>query len=141
MADISGINSGDTLSFSLHTSVLPDVYKNVKVLAADVSYEVAMGFDDVAAKHANIISTLPEGTPNDPSAYPYLYVETIDGQRICVGSTWIKEPIEKVTACTIEATINNVGTGDVEKIRKALNGYGYTEITITVKSKTSLESL
>lgn len=80
MADISGLKMGQVVSFKLHTKLISDIFTNVKVLGI-VGFEVASAFEDVAAVHANIYSTLPEGTPEGAEDYDYLYVETIDGQR------------------------------------------------------------
>lgn len=129
MASLSGINTGQIVTFKLFTKYIPDVYKNVKVLGI-MSFEIASQFTDVSAIHANIISTLPEGTPKNAEDYQYLYVELIDGTRQCVGETWIADNITVVSAITIHVKIHDGSTGDLPTLRKALNGYGFTNFEI-----------
>ncbi|AQT28146.1 hypothetical protein pVa21_205 [Vibrio phage pVa-21] len=139
MADISGLKMGQVVSFKLHTKLISDIFTNVKVLGI-VGYDVATAFEDVAAVHANIYSTLPEGTPENAEDYDYLYVETIDKQRKVVGVPWIKDPISVVDSATIRVTLNNATTSDVEKVRNALNAYGYIDLSIEVLSGSSIQS-
>ncbi len=129
MANIGGIQNGQTISFKLHTKLIADIYTNVKVLGV-ISYDIAIQFEDVAAQHANIIATLPDGTPKNPQDYDYLYVETIDKQRRAVGVPWIKDPIVVVDSASIRVTVNNATTADVEKVRDALNAYGYIDLDV-----------
>ena len=119
--------------------MISDIFTNVKVLGI-VGFEVASAFEDVAAIHANIYSTLPEGTPEGAEDYDYLYVETIDGQRKAVGVPWIKDPITLIDSATIRVTLSNSSTSDVEKVRDALNAYGFIDLSIEVISGSSIQS-
>lgn len=139
MADISGLKMGQVVSFKLHTKLISDIFTNVKVLGI-VGFEVASAFEDVVAIHANIYSTLPEGTPEGAEDYDYLYVETIDGQRKAVGVPWIKDPITLIDSATIRVTLSNSSTSDVEKVRDALNAYGFIDLSIEVLSGSSIQS-
>ncbi len=139
MADINTLKSGQVVSFKLHTKLISDIFTNVKVLGA-VGFDLANNIEDVAAIHANIYSTLPEGTPESPEDYDYLIVETIDGQRKAVGGPWIKDPITVVDSATIRVTLNNATTSDVEKVRNALNAYGFIDLSIEVLSGSSIQS-
>ena len=139
MADINALRSGQVVSFKLHTKLISDIFTNVKVLGS-VGFDLATLTEDVAAIHANIYSTLPEGTPENPQDYDYLIVETIDGQRKAVGAPWIKDPIPTVDSATIQVNVSNATTSDVEKIRDALNAYGYLDLEIKVISGSSIQS-
>lgn len=139
MADINSLKSGQVVSFKLNTNLIPDIFTNVKVLGV-VGFDLAINVEDVAATHANIYSTLPEGTPENPEDYDYLIVETIDGERKAVGGPWIRDPINLVDSASIRVVVNNATTADVEKVRDALNAYGYIDLSIDVISGSSIQS-
>jgi len=133
MADTSNIKSGMTVTFKLATKLIKDVYTNVTVKGI-VSFDIASAWDDVASQHANIFSTLPVGTPENPEDYEYLLVRTVDGETLAVGVPWISGDITVVTSATLRIPVNNASVADVEKVRTALNGYGYTDLTVEVLS-------
>lgn len=132
MADVSNLEPGQVLSFELNTKLLTSDYTTVK-LQSICSAPMARRISDIDAIHANIISTLPEGTPQSPDEYNYLIVELIDGDVRAVGVPWIKDPVRVVNKTEINVTVKNVDVSDSEMIRKALNAYGYADIIIEVK--------
>ena len=131
MADVSNLTPGQTISFELETKVLANEFKTCSYLG-QVSYELAVTFDDVDATHANIYSTLPTGTPNDPRQYNYILVKLPSGEKKPVGIPWIKDPVTVVETCIITAKIYDASVNDAEDIKRALNARGYSDITITV---------
>ena len=131
MADVSTLTPGQTITFELETKVLANEFKNC-VYLGQVTYELAVTYDDVDATHANIYSTLPAGTPNDPRQYNYILVKLPSGEKKPVGIPWIKDPVRVVTTCVITVKFYDGSINDANDVKRALNARGYNDFEITV---------
>lgn len=131
MADVSNLKPGMVLSFELQTKQLSSIYTNVTLLSiCDAS--LARLHEDVDAIHANIIATLPTGTPVSCDEYNFLIVRLIDGVVKAVGVPWIKDPIRIIERTDIVVTIKNTDVSDTEVISRALNAYGFSDFEIKI---------
>lgn len=129
MADVSKLTPGMVLNFELNTKLLPSVYTNVRLLSI-CSAMLARTYEDIDAIHANIIATLPAGTPASCDEYNFLIVKLINDEIKAVGVPWVKDPIQVVTRGDIVVTVKNVDVNDAEGISRALNAFGYSDFEI-----------
>lgn len=121
------------VSFSVYpTAVLNSQFKNVKVLGiidSTMARDLGTGVDEL---HANVFSSLPGGTPNDPDAYLYVRVEFANGSRKILGLPWIKESSIVVSNYTvINAKISGVKPSDWDQILALLGSNGYDQVELT----------
>jgi len=131
VANVSSLKPGQVLSFELLTNLLSNEYRNV-VLEGVVGYKQAKRIEDVDATHANIIGSLPQGTPKNAREYNYLHITMPDGSERAVGIPWIKDPINVVTKQIIVARINGSSIEDGDVVAKALRAYGFTDFQLEV---------
>lgn len=131
MADISSLSPGQVLSFELVTNLLASEYRNV-VLEAVVTYKQARKIEDVDATHANIIGSLPEGTPKSAREYNYLHITMPNGEERAVGIPWIKDPINVISTQIVDVRIRGKALDDADIVAKALRAYGFDDYEIKV---------
>lgn len=131
MPDISSLSPGQVLSFELLTNLLASEYRNV-VLEAVVGYKQARKIEDVDATHANIIGSLPPGTPKSARDYNYLHITMPNGEERAIGIPWIKDPINVITTQIIDVRIRGKSLDDAAIVAKALRAYGLDDFEITV---------
>jgi hypothetical protein len=131
MSTVYELRNGQTVTFKLHTKLLPDIYSRVTVLGVVAhSLAAAMSGDDVDAIHSNIYSTLPSGTPKNATDYDYLIVRTATGERKAVGVPWIIEPVTVVDQQGLRIIIPKASSADAEMIVRDLNSRGITDFSI-----------
>lgn len=120
-------------TFSLYPSYVFDTdFKNITALGV-VDYEIASKYADLYPLHAQVYSSLPNGTPNDPKAYDYLLLKTTAGNIMAIGIPWIKEStIVLIESRVIQVIIDGVSASDVQSIRNALVQNGYNQIDISL---------
>ena len=131
MADISSLKPGQVLSFELNTNLLASEYRNV-VLEAIITYRQARKIEDVDATHANIIGSLPEGTPKSAREYNYLHIVMPSGEERAVGIPWIKYPINVISTQIIDVRVRGMAVDDAAIVAKALRAYGFDDFEIKV---------
>lgn len=130
MADISKLTAGQFVSFDLATNVITADYRSVEVLAI-AGYAIASTYTDVDAIHANIIGTLPAGTPTSAKDYSYLICKLSTGDIRAVGAPWIRDPIKIVQNIIYNVQIRDGDMNSAEVIRKTLQSRGFQDFTIT----------
>ena len=85
--------TGDIVDFSLvQAGIYGDKRVEVKVIAGEIEYEAARGFDpQVANKHTALFPYFKEvvGNINDPRAYRYMIVMNSSGQTEVIGLPWV----------------------------------------------------
>lgn len=133
MLTVSQLPINASCSFQVYPSaVLGASFTGAKILAildADTCY--SLGFD-VASLHANVYPTLPEGTPNDYTAYSYVKFKLASGQVTVIGIPWIIDNTFQVsTNRTVNLSIDNVSDEDVNKILLALSANGYSAVKVS----------
>lgn len=119
-------------NFSVYpVNLLGDIFQNVTVMGI-LDEETARAFIDTVGRHKQFYPQLPEGTPNDWTAYNYLKLKLENGDTTVIGIPWIRQDtVVEVTAQQIKAVIPNVTVADIPKIRNALLSNGYTaEVTL-----------
>lgn len=124
------------VSFQVYPSALyGDIFKNC-VPTDQISAASGVKFGvDPEAEHAKVYPFLPSGTKDDARSYSWLVLTLEDGQQRVIGLPWIKvDTIVSVTVTNAVATIPGIGSGDVEKIRLALSGAGFQNVTIATTS-------
>lgn len=124
------LTPGSVVSFEVYpTSVLGNDFKNVTVKAildSETARTAVPGGFDAAALHANVYSSLPEGTPNNYTRYNYVKIAYPSGATAILGIPWIKAAsvVSKVVQRGV-FTIEPIGIADVAIIQQALAGAGY----------------
>lgn len=132
MAEKSDFEIGSIYSFTTHAPSLLGNFSNVSVDGIG-DHVVARGLIDPAALHTQVYSSLPDDVEDDYRSYYYILVTRTNGNRTAVGLPWIESSsIERVDKRKIVATVENVGTDDVERIRKILraNNYDVADVEI-----------
>jgi len=105
---------------------------NVKgVIAAQLDYQTALSFGNIATLHALALPNLPSGTSVDPSVYTYYLVNDGSPTRKVISSAWISGNPVQISNITINAVIQNATVADILKIQNLLLDNGYTAISVT----------
>lgn len=118
---------GNKVSFELWPATIIGTRFNNAVVKGTFTYDVASSFTDVAAQHANVFSTLPNGTPNDPAQYEYVMVQLENGQKEVLGIPWIKEStIELQTTNSLLVTFTNITPLDLSRLKNVHAANGFT---------------
>ncbi len=122
-----------TVTFQVYPSALyGDVFRNA-VPTDVVSARGAAKFGiDPEAEHAKVYPLLPSGSVEDNArSYNWLVLTLEDGTERVIGLPWIKvDTINVVETVNALVTIPGIGTGDIEKIRLAINSAGFNNFTI-----------
>ncbi len=135
--DYSKLEPGMVLNITPNTNLLADEYKSVR-LVATAGYEIASVYRNVEGLHANIYSSLPQGTIKDARELKYLIVSSTNGGTVggtattAIATAWI----ESYDIVTVNAFVVDVASGpvDAEKIiSEALQSRGITDFTIRRK--------
>lgn len=132
MSELSLENIGKTISFEVYpSSKLGDKYRNV-VLEGFLDYETAKLFDDINKLAVNVYPLLPEGTPKDYKQYKYVKVRHSNNAVSVLALEWINLDTvvaSKETIVTVQVSVDTLDA--VDRLRKTLQGSGFTNITIT----------
>ncbi len=127
---ITEVKPNQVINLELLTNVIQNKYTGVYVECI-ATYSMASKYADVAAIHANIVSTLPEGTPKDPTAFSYL-IGTMNNEQVVLGLPWINPDVTLVEAVRIRVEFANADMTMVDDIKNALNSRLLTDYTIEV---------
>jgi PKD repeat protein len=115
-------------------AVLGNGYQDVEVLAI-LDYDSANAYINAAVLHASVYPSLPQGTPNDYTAYPYLKIRTNSGKATAVGLPWIIDSSYQVqNAAKMTIVLDSVSPEDQENVRIALSSIGLSNFTITLSA-------
>ncbi len=117
----------DVVSFSLYdNTTIGTVFSRVRIIGV-VDYDTASNAIDPVALHEDIITNLPEGSIDDPTAYSYLKVQMENGNKTFIGMPWINmSTLERVGSSKLQLTIDEVNSDDVPRILAALTSNGFT---------------
>jgi hypothetical protein len=129
---------GTIVSFNLYpAAILGTGYTNAKVLAIlDSGTAAVLGYD-VAARHANVFSTLPSGVPNDFTAYSYLKLLLATGDTTVIGIPWIiQSSLVVASVSSIQFTVQNITPSDQNTILQVLSAAGFKAVGMRVVSQT-----
>jgi hypothetical protein len=135
MLATSTIVLGSIVNFSQYApAIIGQGYVGATVLAI-LDWESAQAYINPATVHASVYPSLPGGTPNDFTAYPYLKIKTASGQTTAVGFPWIIDSSYQVqTAAKLTIVVDSVSPSDQNNIKAALSALGFTNATITITS-------
>lgn len=135
MISTSVIVLGSYVNFSLYApAILGAGYEQAKVLGI-LDYDSANALIPAAQLHASVYPTLPPGTPNDYTAYPYLKILTASGTKTAVGLPWIQDSSYVVNqAAKMTIVLDSVDPDDQNKVTQALNAIGLSNFTITLSA-------
>lgn len=127
---------GKVYTFTLHpTHVFDTSFKNVTLMGV-LNYEMASKYIDIYPLHAQVYSSLPNGTPNDPRSYSYILIKTSAGNTTVLGIPWINEgTIDLIESNTIQVLIGGVSAVDINRVKNCLiqNGYDQLDIKLIVE--------
>lgn len=119
------------ISFSLYApAVLGNGYQNAQVLGI-LTADDAVKYNPVATIHADIFPSLPAGTKDDYTSYPYLRLKLDDGNQVAIGLPWIIDS-SYVVNNTQKLTIVVASTtpDDQNRIKAALSALGIQNFTV-----------
>lgn len=124
------------VTFQIYPAALyGDVFRNctpTELVTANTARKMGI---DPEVDHAKAYPYLPTGAAQDnASSYKWLVVVLEDGTERIIGLPWIKvDTIVSVQVVNAVVTIPNIAQGDVEKIRLAISGQGFSNFTIETK--------
>lgn len=113
------IRAGMTINIVPATTLLQR-QMNVRVMGT-CGYELAESYDDIAARHANIFTTLTDkDIPNDVWSYEYLIFRGPDGKPQAWPDAWIDNitVVEKIRA---RIQTEHSSLDEIEKLRNYLD--------------------
>jgi hypothetical protein len=126
---------GLTYSFNVFpVALLGNNFQNVVVQAIlDAGTTQQLGVD-IQALAKQMYPLLPSGTPSDPTTYQYLKLQLASGASVILAVPWIDDSsVELVTQQTIVATISNVSSQDLSRIKLALVQNGYNNVSLALQ--------
>lgn len=92
MATIQDIAIGTKISFELYPSAqYGNNFQNVTLTAIFNSDIARMLGVDIIAANQQVYSSLPSGTPNDPTQYDYFQVKFSNGDSTILGTPWVRQ--------------------------------------------------
>ena len=90
--NLQEIPIGTVISFEVYPSA--QFGNNFQAVTLQATFNSALarmlGFDFIAANQ-QVYSTLPAGTPNDPTQYNYFQIKLASGETQILGIPWIRE--------------------------------------------------
>jgi hypothetical protein len=109
---------------------LSQTYRNMKVIASDVNFKIAVKFMDVMTIREQIIRETGKQLL-DPRIVSYTMFENEEGDTIVLANDWIDpKSINLVENIDLIMTIKNITTEDMINIKNVLNALGYNDIEI-----------
>lgn len=113
-------------------AIIGNGYDGAKVLAI-LDADSANQYINTATVHASIYPLLPAGTPDDPTAYPYLKLKLASGSVTAVGLPWIVDSSWVVQdRAKLTIVMDSVDPDDRNRITAALVALGFNDFTVTV---------
>lgn len=113
-------------------SILGTTFKEATCVAI-MDGETALRENDVISIHANVFPSLPVGTPNSYSGYPYVKFKLKTGQSMILGMPWIKEnTISLVETVNVQVTVKLNSISEADNVRRALVSNGITDFEIKI---------
>ena len=124
-------------SFEVYAApILGSSFANVTVLSS-MTEEIARSSGFATAEmHAQVFPFLPAeaNCPDDPTAYDYVLIKTLTGQKAFLGLPWIKaSSIIQVDGQTLTMSSEGLTASDVTKIRAAMAQMGYNGFTYNLR--------
>ena len=128
---LSSSHIGQLVSFDLHpVNIIRDRFEGVEILGV-FGFDIARQLSDVASMHYNVYNTLPQNTPNDPSAYNYVQVRFPNGTTTVLGLPWINESsISLEQAVTYQIDVFDCTIADREELARMLTANGRNRFAI-----------
>ena len=120
------------ISFSVYpVAIIGTKYQRVKLVGM-LDFESASMYKDIRPIHANIFSTLPAGTVDDPTNCMYWKVIMANGAVDIVGDPWI-DPTTIVLETNADYTFSftNMSPNDRNLAINALSAVGITPTAVT----------
>lgn len=132
MLNPNDIEIGSVVSFEMYPSLMIGAsYTRATVEGIINSSDAIKSGLDVQAVHRQVYPTLPDGVPNNATAYYYLKLKLLSGEHTVIGIPWIKaDTYEVVPSTTLRFTIPNVDVDDEAIIRTQLGALGYKMVEV-----------
>lgn len=133
MATASEFDIGHAYDFNTYAQALLGTFKNVTVVGI-ANHQTAQQYIDVAAKHAQVIGSVPEGEiSGDFRKYYYLIVQYSNGQTTALGLPWIRSDSISLKG-TLDAVIrlSDVKADDYTDIKRALSAAGFNVTSVEI---------
>lgn len=135
MISSSAFKPDGKYSFEVYpAALLPTDFSNITVLGV-INERLARKFIATRELHANYYPMLPEGTPNDATAYSYLHIMLATGVETVVGLAWIKpDSVKSTTWNTYDVTVQTSDPDAANRIRLALVSNNFNDIEIKARA-------
>lgn len=120
----------DTISFNTRApAILGTRFDRVKVLGVLDSQSAAQLGVDVVGMHRNIFPLLPQGTPDDIDAQPYLKIQLPSGTITAISMAWMNlDTVTVFESTSAQFTVSDIGPADIERIVNILKANGYNSV-------------
>lgn len=131
MLSLSNITLNSVVSFELYAeSILGINRRNVKILGI-LDAQDASRYIEPVTMHAAVYASLPDDTPNDFSAYPYLKIKLESGETEAIGLPWIRdESYEEIALSDLQLRLNNISPSRRADLMNLLAANGFNAVDV-----------
>lgn len=110
---------------------LGGLHRSMKVEAI-MDAATAQTLRDVEGIHDSILPILPPGTPSRTSDLVFYKFRTLQNDMVVLADAWIDQTsVQEVTTITIQATIYNASSADIQRVREAISLLNFTSFDVT----------
>lgn len=119
-----------TYSFDIYPkNYFENDFDNVTVVGV-FDYSTAVKFADIDTIHAAIRNSVPH-IPDSPNDYTYIQFEGKSGNRVILGTPWIKnDTIKNIDSKKIIIEVSDVSADNIKDISAALSQNGFDNFKI-----------
>lgn len=120
-----------TYSFdTLAPAILGSQFLNA-TMVGELSYELAMGRENVALKYRQIFPALPPGTTDSPTKARYFVFKTESGELTVLCDQWINlATVTEIKAVNFTVYFVQGQPEDIIVVRQLLSAAGFNNFTI-----------
>lgn len=131
---LSDLAIGKVYSFSTQAPMVLGSEITYAKLSSIVDADTARLFEPIDQIYAQILPSLPLGTPVDPAASVFYIFTARNGSRIVIADVWIAEPtLTLIESVSVTITLPSASLSDIEPIRQALIAANAPPFTITTR--------
>lgn len=120
-----------TYSFdTLAPAILGSQFINATMLG-ELSYELAIGRENIALKYRQIYPALPPGTLDNPTKARYFVFKTESGETTVLCDQWINlDSVKEITGINFTVSFIQALPEDIVNVRQLLSAAGYNNFAI-----------
>lgn len=128
------LSKGAVVSFDVYPTLFLGTHHASLTYLGSIDSSLVSGFGtDPVEAHQRAYSSLPAGTPDDPTAYEWLLFRRLSGEVVVFGEPWIDESTLTVAMGNLIYRVDiNAPDGKAPLIKEALYGVNLRDFTITI---------